>query len=114
MSNPNRLSDRVLEIVWPVLEPWSQDELAKMECEQVADLAALSSGQWHNNLDLVIEEARRLSAVEDGRVQTVEGKANNIVLFVGAATPFQTYLGSTPWLAEAKGCGEKPQKRCLS
>lgn len=88
---------KLTDLFWPRLDrPTSQEHL-ELQVEIDRDLAAVRAATWLPDPELALQEARRLTDLEEDRRRTTEGKATTYILFKGALLPLLTYLESAVW-----------------
>jgi hypothetical protein len=54
-------------------------------------MAAIRDTNWETDIELALEEARRIDAEEEERQKTAEGKAQNHLMLVGVVVPFISF-----------------------
>ncbi|WP_312405085.1 hypothetical protein [Brevundimonas sp.] len=78
---------RIVDLFWPMLEPPTDDEQRKATEGRKHDLDVIQTAAVSKDLDVLIEEARRLSDLENERRKTAETKAAIYLTFVGVLAP---------------------------
>ena len=84
---------RTVDLFWPMLEPPTDEEKRRVAERRLRDLEVIQTGAVTEDLDVLIEEARRLSDLEHERRKTAETKAALYLTFVGVLAPI---LGLPP------------------
>ena len=85
------------DIVWPTLERVSPIDLVESHQGKLDDLTAIKNGRWVTYPEVALEEARRLSAAEEERARSSEGKASTYLLMIAALIALLTYLENAVW-----------------
>lgn len=78
---------RTVDLFWPMLEPPTDEEKRRATERRLRDLEVIQTGAATEDLDVLIEEARRLSDLEHERRKTAETKAALYLTFVGVLAP---------------------------
>jgi len=81
-----------MDFFWPSLTPPSSTEQDEIKQEELAAQEAIKKVDWTSELSLAMQEAHRIASEEEGRLKSVESKATNLLLFIGALIPLLTYL----------------------
>jgi len=85
----------VVELVWPRLKGGKSDD--EVKADRRRDCQDLRSADWSHDVDVVLEEARRLQDAELDRRKSVEGKAVAYLTLVGVLIPLITTFGANAW-----------------
>jgi len=87
----------VRDFFWPVHDRPTKAELQTLTRSERTDVKKIRRTPWGSELDLALEEARRLVSEEEERRKTSESKASNLLLVTAALIPLLTYLEATIW-----------------
>lgn len=87
----------VVGIFWPLLEPASPSQREKARHSNIDDVREIENAPWEHSIDLALSEAIRLSAAEENRRKTAEGKASTYLLMMAALITLLTYLENAVW-----------------
>jgi len=86
---------KIREIFWPKLEKLNAYELEELCHLKQSDIDNIQNTEWDSEIELALEEARRLLTEEDERRKTAESKASNLLLVAVALIPLLIYLETT-------------------
>jgi hypothetical protein len=75
---------RFTDFFWPTLDKLTPAQLEEDDASEAADIAAARAGEWTQNPELAVEEARRLADSEEDRRRATENKASTYLLFAAA------------------------------
>ncbi|ALM54065.1 hypothetical protein [Halomonas huangheensis] len=84
----------LLKIMWPMLEKPSKDEISRIESKTKADIEKVKDNDWGSEVDVYIDEARRIHDQENNRRSTAETKAGVYLAVVGAFAPLLASLAT--------------------
>lgn len=79
------------ELFWPVLEDWSPSHRVESHDSRESDADLIQRVNWTKNINLAVDEARRIAAAEEDRKKTAETKASNLLLVAVALIPLLIY-----------------------
>lgn len=96
----------VRELVWPLLERPSDVEAARDVAQTQQDLDTIREALLSQDLDTLLDEARRLADAETDRRKIAEGKATIYLTVVGVLAPILASI--TPATLADKGEQTRP------
>lgn len=85
----------MLEIVWPRLKPADDVQAATDAAQKNLDLDRIAAARPTKDIDVLIEEARRLGDAETERGKSAETKATTYLAVVGVLAPLLATLAPT-------------------
>lgn len=89
------------DIPFPVLQPYSPAESAKLKADQDSDLLAIKNSNWRMHVDVALEEARRLADAENERRRGADQKASTYLAVVAALVPLILTVATSIWDGKA-------------
>lgn len=87
---------RIIDFLWPLLAPPSPGDKEREREGLRNDIEKIRSNNWGKDIDVLIEEARRLHDLENDRRKTADTKAGIYLAAVGAIAPIYASLASSP------------------
>lgn len=92
---------RILDLVFPYIEKLTPAEHTEEEQRLARDVAAIEATDWARNDERALDEAQKVSATENERVRTAEGKATTYLAVLAALVPVIITLQAANWEKKA-------------
>ena len=92
----------IRDYFWPILKDFSEAEKNEIKQEEVDELDKINKTDWALDYNFALQESHRIAEDEEARLKTVESKATNLLLFIGALIPLLTYLEPVTKIANIK------------
>jgi len=87
------------DLIWPVLEPLSDVAAAQDAARYAQDLETIRAATPSEDLDTLVEEARRLADAETDRWKTAEARAKTYLTVAGVLVPILAGIAPTVFAA---------------
>jgi len=92
---------RLLDMVFPHIEPLSAADQAAENQRLIDDEAAIAASTWTPEEDRALDEAQRVADADMERVRTAEGKATTYLAVLAALVPIIITLQAANWEKKA-------------
>lgn len=92
---------RVLDAVFPHIEPLSAADQAAEDQRLIDDEAAIAASTWTPGEERALDEAQRVADADMERVRTAEGKATTYLAVLAALVPIIITLQAANWEKKA-------------
>ena len=93
----------VFELIWPTLEPFSDEQLTARKQKNAERIAAIQSLSWKQDTNVALEEARRIVDAERDRRRSADTRAAVYLAAIAAAIPILS--GIVPLLLSSSVVG---------
>lgn len=92
---------RVVDPVFPIVEPLDAAQAAEDERRLEADLAAIEAADWGADAGRALEQAQRIAAAEEERIKAAESKATTYLAVLAALVPIVLTIQAASWERKA-------------